>query len=64
MKDKLKRKIDALAQRNKEAQGITDKMLDVNNLRALDNRFNERLRDILHIDEEGKPIGRTLDGQS
>ena len=64
MKDKLKRKIDALDQLNKEAQGITDKMLDVNNLRALDNRFNERLRDILHIDEEGKPIGRTLDGQS
>ena len=64
MKDKLKRKIDALDQLNKEAQGITDKMLDVNNLRALDNRFNERLRDILHIVEEGKPIGRTLDGQS
>ena len=42
----IKRKVKMIDQLNKEAQGITEKELKVNNYRALNNRINERLEEI------------------
>ena len=49
MKNKIKAKIAAIEQLNKEAQGVTDATLDVNNMAALNKRFDERLIDIISI---------------
>ncbi len=53
MKKLLKLKIKALAQLNKEASSITEEQLDLNNLKALNNRFDERLHDIINQKQQG-----------
>jgi len=47
----IKRKVKLINQLNKEAQGITEKELKVNNYRALNNRINERLEEIFTGEE-------------
>jgi|TARA_Y100000310_G_scaffold322335_1_gene381248 hypothetical protein len=53
MKELLKQKIKALEQLNKEASSITEEQLNLNNLKALNNRLDERLQDIINQKQKG-----------